>query len=644
MDAAQYYAGSMKKSFIVTILSLLLNSFVFANSNPKLCTAIRGNGELVFAHWSSLARVVEHYGPIDKLAGGSSAAITLFLYESIAKNPNLSCPSLDESCMKKRSLEISLLLKSLQGYFDYWLTTPDLENIKLLFSQSSELVKRLTFWKKRTEEKLNKDLSTRQLFKAVKSSAKELLSSEDMMNVINPELKEYVRDQYRQFKSVSIVKIGKKLKEAKKLKFRLLEAVASIKLVVAGGFDAKNDKRLFFRPGIVSFEDVADKFGRIADFYAAYFYPKNEINSAKRSHIEKVNNKVKNFLNICAPGSQGKSWTELAYSDYESNKLSKCGELHRDAVHHYRMRLMNDRTFKIKRNHRINDEVSDMSFPTTAILNQEQTGNYLKKYDEYLNTTDKNFGLDWNVPFESVSFGYWGNKKDLDQVKSNLSNGPYSDLEKSKKMKSLGRGRWSAVLATSPAEPGLSKLKMIPDGRGIMSVGGWSDLHPTVFLKSMNCENVVYITRVNGETVFGQGVVKRLLNLESPSWDRIDPKGGDQTRERNNNGDPTDMNSMWSKLYNIANPESSYAKSVSVADAVWCTDWDTLAIQNGYTHVLDHGYDSKLYINKDSSSRRFFEEGKFELGGFNRDGFLLEKSDQTFENGWPSYVGCIPLQ
>src|SRR5512141_842017 len=54
---------------------------------PKLCAAVRGNGESILTHFASLSRIVEHYGVVDGMAGGSSGSITTFTYESILKNP-----------------------------------------------------------------------------------------------------------------------------------------------------------------------------------------------------------------------------------------------------------------------------------------------------------------------------------------------------------------------------------------------------------------------------------------------------------------------------------------------------------------------------------------------------------------------------
>ncbi|RYZ63878.1 MAG: hypothetical protein EOP09_16905, partial [Proteobacteria bacterium] len=47
------------------------------------CIALRGNGELMPAHWGSLARTVETYGVPEMMAGGSSASVSTFIFESI---------------------------------------------------------------------------------------------------------------------------------------------------------------------------------------------------------------------------------------------------------------------------------------------------------------------------------------------------------------------------------------------------------------------------------------------------------------------------------------------------------------------------------------------------------------------------------
>lgn len=623
---------------IFILISLVYSiSFNSLSDDYKLCTAIRGNGEAIFAHWSSLAKIVENYGPIDKLAGGSSAAITLFLYESIASNPYISCDSKKESCLKSRSLEISLLLKSLEGYFDYWITTNEVSAVSTLLKTSKGLLSKLKFWTKKAKESL-KNSSMLDDYKSIRRDINELVVSGDLAKLINPELKQYLLFALNDFKKSSWLSFNEKVQKSKVLKFRFKEAIDSVTLLLAGGFDAQKDKRIFFRPGLIDFFDVADKFGRIADFYSSYYYEGHINPMVKIKHLEEHRFKFQNFLSKCAPESKNKTWQEIAFR--ADGRRSSCGYKFLSLVSHYRSKLMSDNVFSVaKRKHRINEKIGTSVFPTTAVLNKEQSLRFKNSFEDYKKTTDTNFGIDWSIPYESLKFGYWGNLVDLEKSKESFESSSLGDNEKSKKMISLGEASWKDILSVSPAEPGLSRLKLIP-GTSSISAGGWSDLHPTIFLKSIGCENVIYITRINGESVFGQGVVKKLFNLETPSWDDIGSEVDSLVKRRiNNTGKINDQSSAWSMLYNIANPQSAYSKSIKAADAVWCTEWDSYnVLEQGYKPIINGAYNSRLYINEDAKS--FITKNP--LGPF--EGKVISASDLKINSeGWPNYSGCIPL-
>jgi hypothetical protein len=67
----------------------------------------------LWAHFPALARTVEAFGPVSGIAGGSSATITGFLFESIQCNPLiLNCG--ESGCCSGTRARISLLLKSVQ--------------------------------------------------------------------------------------------------------------------------------------------------------------------------------------------------------------------------------------------------------------------------------------------------------------------------------------------------------------------------------------------------------------------------------------------------------------------------------------------------------------------------------------------------
>src|SRR4051794_20419860 len=81
---------------------------------PRLCAGIRGNGNLIAAHWTALARILENYGMIEGTAGGSSGSITQFIYESIYANPLLRQCASGACSDEEAGARAGLLMKSLQ--------------------------------------------------------------------------------------------------------------------------------------------------------------------------------------------------------------------------------------------------------------------------------------------------------------------------------------------------------------------------------------------------------------------------------------------------------------------------------------------------------------------------------------------------
>jgi len=81
----------MKKISNLILTFLLLISLGSASLwAGNYCVGVRGNGELALAHWVSLARIVENKGLPEAIAGGSSAAISLFFLDALSYNKNLS--------------------------------------------------------------------------------------------------------------------------------------------------------------------------------------------------------------------------------------------------------------------------------------------------------------------------------------------------------------------------------------------------------------------------------------------------------------------------------------------------------------------------------------------------------------------------
>ncbi|MGZ3745651.1 MAG: hypothetical protein ACXVBQ_17435, partial [Pseudobdellovibrionaceae bacterium] len=104
----------MKQSALVPFFMSAAMSLAGSGAYANYCAAIRGNGELMPAHWGAMSSLVEDQGLPSAMAGGSSASITMFLLESLSQNP-----------LAKTNSEKALLIKSFQGYLEALAQTPE---------------------------------------------------------------------------------------------------------------------------------------------------------------------------------------------------------------------------------------------------------------------------------------------------------------------------------------------------------------------------------------------------------------------------------------------------------------------------------------------------------------------------------------
>ncbi|MGE4132201.1 MAG: hypothetical protein AB7F86_11225 [Bdellovibrionales bacterium] len=235
--------------------------------------------------------------------------------------------------------------------------------------------------------------------------------------------------------------------------------------------------------------------------------------------------------------------------------------------------------------------------PATAVLQGSAAAEYCIAFDEYLSSCDSKFGERFQISnTEDIRFGYWGRKQDLTRIEANVDR----RTEKSRRFTALGGASWKQVMTLSPAEPGLSNFVPFKteDGRDLVSAGGWPDLAPTLVLKAAGCESTVFISREGGDSLFAQGVAKRLLNLEI-SWDRLDtstPELSKRNSALNDAGDPSDLTSNWAALYNMALPESSLRTSIRSADAILCTDWNNVDPKEDIVRAVESSYRSPFAL------------------------------------------------
>ncbi len=467
---------------------------VKVGASPDMCVAVRGNGHYIVTHFASMARIVESYGIPNGMAGGSSGSITQFVYESVLMNPVVrTCGT--RACNKgEASARVALTLKSLQGYGEAVAGSDEVVAI-------TELVALVSKLKAETEKRDIEGLLKTDVAAATKQ-LQEVLAIPEFANIVNPEIKDLLASPTR-------------------ASFAARDVQKSITTLGAFSVD---DNRLFFRPGLLNWNALADLFGRVASFYAGYA-PADGAG-------------MKSWLDDCANASVGKPWPEAAAT---STPSGTCGARFTGLVNAYRKDVRANPPAKS----RIDDRV-DLATPltkliSTSVLEGEAAKAYKTARAEYLAGKYPEGNITFAPPFSDIKFGYWGRAADLEKVRSNPRK--FADL-KTEKFTALGGGSWREVLTASPAEPGLSRFVELPDGR--ISAGGWSDLAPVLVLKNAGCQKVIYVTREGDESGFATKIAKN-VGMDEPSWQ---------------------------KLYDLSG-QSSYTKSVTDADGVWCTNWNS---------------------------------------------------------------------
>ncbi len=572
-----------------TFFALLLTSQVsFA---ADYCLSVRGNGELIASHWGAMASVVEKLGLPRAQAGGSSASISIFLLDGIASSP-----------MVKQQPEAAVfLIKSLEG-ITYWIKNQkEWQDFALLAADAQKLGS--AEWAKDIHQTFSK-MDETQIASALQVFFDNLGRIESnlvvgrKLNLINVESFARLSEAVREVQTAqNPLHISEALKSAKFYAGELYKTYE-----VFGKFNAEADDNLFFRAGIVNFDGLAQQAGRVAAFYA---------------NATLQNKNWQDLYDTCSSSLNQSTWSELIESQ------PRCQSLLEDAVDKFFRTSGEDFSQKT-----IGQTI--VSFPITSVLVDSAYREAKVAMDEYHKKLDPEFGKTFSLSnYDDVRFGYWGTRLALKTIAQNLE---YKDA-KSRRFLALNEANWYEALRLSPAEPGLSALREFSAGRKTyLSAGGWPDLTPTLILKAYGCTNIVHITRRGGESLFAQGVAKRLLNLDR-DWSllRTTPETYQENWVLNNLGDGSDLNSNWARLYNVANDDSSYVKSLRTADAILCTDWNQFAITDGPSAMIAHAYTSPFYVNRD--------------GGLYSQNNLLQPQFNPKENnpaGYPEYVGCQP--
>lgn len=553
------------------------------------CLAIRGNGELMPAHWGGMAQAVEAFGLPAAVSGGSSASISAFLLESVLMNPSVGG--------ENRELHAAFLLKSFSGFFAALMKRPDWrELLSLLETLQSG---------RASDDEMSEALAA-----LGGSDPKKLAAA---LAQLGPVLKRVESTQL--FAGPAVVKLLGALREYRASptaegarRLREIAREVEVALRVLGKFDARKDANLFIRDGVVNFRALAQLFGQMGDFYSL------------RGASPLVAKDVKNFVESCAVGSAGLSWQEIAAKNpvCQANLEQVVGAYFRHAAGEAS---------------RIYDKVGAHlpALISTAVAREEAAQELRVLKAEYEKNFDPRAGERLSLRNEDIRFGYWGRAEDLAAVATAFAKpSVLSQIDKSKRFYSLGETSWAEALSLSPAEPGLSGfLEFSARGENLVSLGGWADLHPVPALKALGCGSVVYLTRIGGDTLFGQGVAKRIFRFDDVTWDEIDPENVASV-PRNNNGVRANQSGPWSMMFNLANAKSSYSVSLAAADAVICTNWNAFDIKRALTPMVEEAYRAPVYLKAPVQAKL-------------RQPKTITTRDNAFDRalGYPPYAGCI---
>lgn len=431
------------------------------DNEPSLCAAVRGNGQYLFAHFGSLARIVEEVGVPNGISGGSSGSLTSFLYESMRLNPLVKVGgAVDEQAL-------ALLLKSLMGYLDALENSEEAMALKLLVgmaanAQSGALGNNPALGSTATAIQLQQTLSN----PAVRS-------------LINPTIYAMLLDQ----DDLGYVNFDYKVQEVR------------TSVLTLGKFDA-SDPRVLFREGLISYPAFVDVLGRIGDFYAA------------RGPADMP--AFTEFVNGCK-GTPG-TWQEVAAKTMPSG--GTCGDAFGTLAKTYRAALAQDPSFA---NRRLDDVMGSeiLAIATSAYVEgNDSVQAFEASLKRYRQGQDPAFHIDFNT----VKIGYWMPAQTQTTVNTAFE-GRFANDAKSQRAHIFSPGvspKWRAALERSLMEPGLSRLMRDPS-QTALHAGGWSDLHPVQVLQAAGCQDVVYVTRRGEETGF--------VSLPRPITEATQPHG-----------------------------------------------------------------------------------------------------------------------
>jgi hypothetical protein len=599
-------------------LNLILMLFLFVNflnqetllsqelnQNKSIGVGIRGNGESVVAHWPGLARLTEGYGPFQYMAGGSSATITIFLYESVLLNPHLSCSAeeleTNKNCLNEK---ISYMIKLWEGLIELVEGSEEVVSFKNVMSKLSYLENES--WRFSDVSKISL-VELNELVQSLKIT---------LNTINNPVIKSAPNWELFNALFLAVDEFIKKPSQENQVKVKNLAGHVYGAVEVFGKFNARDDEALFVRPGLVNFKSMGFIFSRWANFLS--------LRGVEKDHL--YHEKFKGFLSACALNTTSKNWDEIKLNINAHTKRSCFDDLG-ELFYEYQLifsekeeqGLVNSRELDLPGESVQKTELSQNFTPiisTSIITEKSEISKWKKAFQNFM--LGKN--LDqwrWLPDFNNIKFAYWTKSSSVTNLRNKLKSYCQSGYEVNAcRSLVLGNHPWSTILSLSPAEPGLSRGQQIEevlpkiywskfkDQLNWLSLGGWSDLMPQMVLKGAGSDFQILMTRRGYQTYFGQGVVIRLGvddltheelfqlqkgNLKPDGETSLDYEKLEIVKKR--------TSGVWALAHNLHNPDSSFNKALLRAHAIYCTDWDRGDITVDYKLLMKDSYYSPLYLN-----------------------------------------------
>ncbi|MEM9057677.1 MAG: hypothetical protein AAGD86_09380, partial [Pseudomonadota bacterium] len=238
----------------------LRSANVFGYEAPT-CVGIRGNGPRLWAHFSSLARIVEEFGLIGGAAGGSSGSISVFVTESIHANPLLTDCDGRVCSRAEAEARMALWFKAVQG-----LESSALIGDVFAVAQLVELIQTGNI-----EDLLNGG----DPFAGV-AALVDILQDPDLQQILNPEILDLLLTSPDPVFHANDIVQG---------------TLAALSFEVT-------DPTPLVRPGPINFDAFAEIVGRLGNFFAGY----QDYDAAT----------AQRFLEACAVPGRGLDWPAVA--------------------------------------------------------------------------------------------------------------------------------------------------------------------------------------------------------------------------------------------------------------------------------------------------------------------------------------------